>query len=77
MFTRTLTRDNEMIRISDYGFEYYNNGVLIRDGLVDGLAYTIGLLIQDGWTLIDQRQRDADSIPRPEIHYIPAHFYKV
>lgn len=53
MFTRTLTRDNEMIRISDYGFEYYNNGVLIRDGLVDGLAYTIGLLIQDGWTLID------------------------
>ena len=44
-----LIRDNEEIRISEYGFEYYRNGDFKNAGLVDDLDYTINCLIEDGW----------------------------
>lgn len=49
MYTRTFERDNQIVKISDYGFEFYEDGELIRVGLVDGLEATIEILILEGF----------------------------
>lgn len=50
MFTRTFERENEVINISEYGFEWWINHKLEKTGLVENLEDTIELLINDGWT---------------------------
>lgn len=48
-----LKRDNEFILISDYGFEWYINGQLIRNGLVENKEEDIELLKGDGFEEIE------------------------
>lgn len=49
MYTRCFERDNEVINISEYGYEWYVDNKLVKTGLVDGLAATIDILINEGW----------------------------
>ena len=53
MYTRCFERDNEVINISEYGFEWFRDGKLIGEGLVDGLEETIEGLIDDGWEEVE------------------------
>ena len=48
--TRCFERDNEVININEYGFEYYRNNELKKSGLVEDLDATITSLIEDGFT---------------------------
>lgn len=49
MLTRCFERNNEVININEYGFEWYRDDKLIGSGLVDGYEETIESLIEDGW----------------------------
>ena len=54
MYTRVFERDNEreVINISEYGFEWYLDGELVKTGLVDpeiGIEGTIALLKEEGF----------------------------
>lgn len=53
MFTIKLTRNenigDEVILISPYGFEWYINGELIRDGLVEDFAESLAILKNEGF----------------------------
>ena len=53
MYTRTLIRENEMIKISDYGFEWYVDNELVREGLVENVNEDIEMLIEEGFELVD------------------------
>ncbi len=62
MFTRCFERTAydlnwdeyyEVINISEYGFEFYTNGVLERVGLVEDLEETISMLLDDGWVEVE------------------------
>lgn len=49
MWTRCFERDNEIINISEYGFEWYVDNKLVRTGLVENLEKDIEMLKEDGW----------------------------
>lgn len=49
MWTRCFERDNEIINISDYGFEWYVDNKLVRTGLVENLEEDIEMLKEDGF----------------------------
>lgn len=49
MWTRCFERDNEIINISDYGFEWYVDNKLVRTGLVENLKEDIEMLKEDGF----------------------------
>lgn len=49
MWTRCFEKDNEIINISEYGFEWYVNNELVRTGLVENLEEDIEMLKEDGW----------------------------
>lgn len=53
MFTRKLIRENEMILISDYGFEWYVDNELVRAGLTENADEDIAMLIEEGFELVD------------------------
>lgn len=52
MYTRTFERehyngDYEVINLSDYGFEWFVNGELVRSGLIENIDETIALLLDE------------------------------
>lgn len=49
MIATRLTRDNEVILISDYGFEWYIDGVLVKEGLVENKEEDIRSLQEMGF----------------------------
>lgn len=49
MWTRCFEKDNEIINISEYGFEWYVDNKLVRTGLVENLEKDIEMLIEDGF----------------------------
>ena len=49
MWTRCFERNNEIINISDYGFEWYVDNKLVRTGLVENLEEDIEMLKEDGF----------------------------
>ena len=49
MWTRCFERDNEIINISDYDFEWYVDNKLVRTGLVENLEEDIEMLKEDGF----------------------------
>lgn len=53
MYTRKLVRDNEVILISEYGFEWYKNNKLVKTGLVENLEEDIESLKDDGFEEVD------------------------
>ena len=53
MYTRKLVRDNEVILISEYGFETYIDNKLVKTGLVENLEETIELLKDDGFEEVE------------------------
>lgn len=53
MYTRKLVRDNEVILISDYGFEWYKDNKLVKAGLVENLEETIELLKDEGFVEVE------------------------
>lgn len=54
MWTTCLERieTNEVINISDYGFEWYKNGRLIKEGLVENKEDDIQALIEEGFEIV-------------------------
>lgn len=49
MWTRCFERDNEIINISEYGFEWYVDNKVVRTGLVENLEEDIKSLIEEGF----------------------------
>lgn len=49
MATRCFERDNEVINISEYGFEWYVDNKMARSGLVENLDETIEALKNEGF----------------------------
>lgn len=49
MYTRCFERDNEVINISEYGFEWYVDNKLERSGLVENINEDIESLINEGF----------------------------
>ena len=49
MYTRCFERDNEVINISEYGFEWCVNNKVVKNGLVENLEETIKLLMNEGF----------------------------
>lgn len=49
MYTRCFERDNEVINISEYGFEWYVDNKLVRSGLVENINEDIESLINEGF----------------------------
>lgn len=49
MYTRVLERENETINISEYGFEWYVDNKVVREGLVEDLEATVQMLIDEGF----------------------------
>lgn len=49
MYTRCFERDNEVINISEYGFEWYVDNKVVKSGLVENLEETIELLMNEGF----------------------------
>lgn len=49
MATRCFERDNEVINISEYGFEWYVNNKMVRSGLVENLDEDIETLKNEGF----------------------------
>ena len=59
MYTRCFERTHynhmtgievrDIINISEYGFEWYENDKLVRTGLVDGLEATVEMLLDEGF----------------------------
>ena len=54
MFTRCFERETregqiETVNISEYGFEWYINNVLVRAGLVEDLESDIKILKEEGF----------------------------
>ena len=53
MFGICLERDNEVINISDYGFEWYVDNKLVRIGLVEDKEKDIQFLIEEGFSIVE------------------------
>lgn len=49
MATRCFERGNEIINISEYGFEWYVDNKMVRSGLVENLDETIEALKNEGF----------------------------
>ena len=49
MYTRVFERDDEVINISEYGFEWYKGNKLVRTGLVENLEEDIQSLLDEGF----------------------------
>lgn len=49
MYTRCFERGNEVINISEYGFEWYVDNKVARTGLVENLEEDIERLINEGF----------------------------
>ena len=55
MYTRVFERGNEadgnyeVVNISEYGFEWYVNNVLVRTGLCENVNEDIMLLVSEGF----------------------------
>ena len=49
MATRCFERGNEIINISEYGFEWYVDNKMVRSGLVENLDETIEALKDEGF----------------------------
>jgi hypothetical protein len=49
MYTRCFERGNEVINISEYGFEWYVDNKVVRTGLVENLEEDIESLINEGF----------------------------
>lgn len=49
MATRCFERDNEVINISEYGFEWYVDNKMVRSGLVENLDEDIEALKNEGF----------------------------
>lgn len=49
MTTRCFERGNEIINISEYGFEWYVDNKMVRSGLVENLDETIEALKNEGF----------------------------
>lgn len=48
-----LTRENEVIFVSDYGFAWYMNGELMRTGLIENPEDGIGDLLEIGFEIAE------------------------
>lgn len=55
MWTTCLKREetNEVVNISDYGFEWYKDDKLVREGLVEDKEEDIRLLIEEGFIIVE------------------------
>lgn len=49
MATRCFERNNEVINISEYGFEWYVDNKMVRSGLVENLDEDIEALKNEGF----------------------------
>ena len=49
MATRCFERGNEVINISEYGFEWYVDNKMVRSGLVENLDEDIETLKNEGF----------------------------
>jgi hypothetical protein len=49
MATRCFEKDNEVINISEYGFEWYVDNKMVRSGLVENLDEDIEALKNEGF----------------------------
>lgn len=49
MATRCFERGNEVINISEYGFEWYVDNKMVRSGLVENLDEDIEALKNEGF----------------------------
>ena len=61
MYTVTLRRDDDenIIKISEYGFEWYDrDGTLLKSGLVEGLDTTIEALKDEGFYIVEDNNDD-------------------
>lgn len=50
MGSRCFERENEIINISEYGFEWYVDNRCVRTGLVENLEEDIQSLLNEGFT---------------------------
>jgi hypothetical protein len=50
MYTRCFERDNEVVNISEYGFEWYVDDKVVRSGCVENIDEDIASLIEEGFT---------------------------
>ena len=53
MYTRCFEREDEVINISEYGFEWYKGNKLVRTGLVENLENDIESLKNEGFTEVE------------------------
>lgn len=55
MWTTCLEREetNEVINISDYGFEWYKDNRLVKSGLVENKEKDIEALIEEGFSIVE------------------------
>ena len=53
MYTRCFERDDEVINISEYGFEWYKGDKLVRSGLVENLEDDIESLKNEGFEEVE------------------------
>lgn len=55
MWTTCLEREetNEVVNISDYGFEWHKDDKLVREGLVENKEKDIKLLIEEGFIVVE------------------------
>ena len=44
---------NEVVNISDYGFEWYKDDVLVREGLVENKEEDIESLLEMGFIILE------------------------
>ena len=57
MYTRTFVRDNEMVKISDYGFQMFVDNHPSRIGLVEDIETDIEILILEGFCEVFEDER--------------------
>lgn len=53
MYTRCFERDNEVVNISEYGFEWYVDNKVIRSGLVENIDNDIESLLNEGFVEVE------------------------
>ena len=55
MWTTYLKRaeSNEVINISDYGFEWFKDNELVKTGLVENKEEDIEMLIEEGFVVVE------------------------
>lgn len=53
MYTRCFERDNEVVNISEYGFEWYVDNKVVRSGLVENIDDDIESLLNEGFVEVE------------------------